>query len=73
LVVAARDGSVVDVGDDLNVCVMMKREARTRRDLVIVQDNEISHRFVSRVSVRPNREMMSGPEPAGVCATDFVS
>jgi len=42
LVVAVRDGSVVHVGDDLNVCVMMKRESRVRRDLVVVEDDEIS-------------------------------
>ena len=41
LVVAVRDRSVVDEGDDLNVCVMMKLEARVRRDLVTVEDDEI--------------------------------
>ena len=51
---------------------MMKLEARVRRDLVIVEDDEISHRLVSRIAIRPDREMMSGPEPPGVFTTDFV-
>jgi hypothetical protein len=72
LVVAVRDGSVVDVGDDLNVCVMMKREGRVRLYLVIVEDDEISHRLVSRIAIRPDGEMMFGLEPPGVCASDFV-
>src|SRR5258708_8230527 len=45
--------SVVDVGDDLNVCVMMKREARVRRTLVIVEDDEISRRLVSGLPYGP--------------------
>jgi hypothetical protein len=68
-----RDGSVVEVGNDLKVCVMMKREARVRRYLVIVVDDEISHRLVSRIAIRPDREMMFGLEPPGVCASDFVT
>ena len=52
---------------------MVKLEARMRRDLVIVQDDEISDWLVGRIAIGPNREMMSGPEPPGVCATDFVS
>jgi hypothetical protein len=73
LVVAVGDGSVVDVGDDLNVRVMVKREARMRLDLVIVEDDEISHRLVSRIAIRPDGEMTSGPEPPGVRAGDFVT
>jgi len=53
-------------------CVMMKLEARVRRDLVIVEDDEISDRLVSRIAIGPDREVMSGPEPPGAFATDFV-
>jgi hypothetical protein len=57
-VVAVRGGSVVDASDDLNVCVMMKLEAGVRLYLVIVEDDEISHRLVSRIAIRPDGEMV---------------
>jgi hypothetical protein len=73
LVVAVRNGSVVYVGDDLNIRVMVKREARMRLDFVIVEDDEIPHRRVSRIAIRPDGEMTPGPEPSGVRAGDFVT
>ena len=51
----------------------MKRESRVRLELVIVEDDEISHRLVSRIAIRPDGEMTSGPEPPGVSAGDFVT
>ena len=51
----------------------MKLEARVRLYLVIVEDDEISRRLVSRIAIRPDGEMMSGLEPRGVRASDFVT
>ena len=35
--------------------------------------DEIAHWLVSRITIRPDGEMMSGIEPPGVCTSDFVT
>ena len=72
LIVAVGEGSVVDITDYLNVRVVMQLKACVWRNLVIVQDNEIPHRFVGRIAIGSNGEMMSSPEPSSVRACDLI-
>src|SRR5712671_1462239 len=72
LIIAVGERSVVDIADNLDVRVVMQLETCVWRNLVIVQDDEIPHRFVGCIAIRSDGEMMLSPEPSSVRVRDLT-
>src|SRR6266850_6084035 len=66
--VAMSHRSLADVTDNLHVGVAVQIEAAPGGNLVVVPDEERTHRSVFRTTLRSDFEMMSGIEPAEVTA-----
>jgi hypothetical protein len=64
------DNAVADIRDDLHVGVAVETKARSRRDLVIVPDDQRAKRRMGRIAIRPYGKMVFGPEPAKIAAIE---
>jgi hypothetical protein len=63
-VIMVRDGTLLDVGDDLQIGVWMEPETGVWCHFVIVEDDEISKRLVRRIAELANRKMVLCFQPA---------
>jgi hypothetical protein len=61
-------GTFAKVDDDRDIFVVMKAKSRVGSDLVVIENDEVSDRFVSGVAVRTHREVMFCFQPAGIDA-----
>ena len=64
------DRSRQDVGDNLHVGVAVKTKARSRRNLVIVPDNQRAKGRVGRIAARVYCKVMLGLEPTKIAAIE---
>jgi hypothetical protein len=67
-----RHRAFTNVADDLDIFVLMETKSRAGRDLVVIENDEIPDRLVSRIAIRSDREVMLGFEPACIDAADVV-
>jgi hypothetical protein len=72
LVIAMRDNTLADVADNLDIGVVMQTKPRVRRDLTVIEHNEIADWLMRWVAVRPYCEVVFRFEPSGVSSSDFI-
>ena len=68
--VAVGDNAIANVGDDLKIGVAVKVKARSRRNLVVVPDDQRAKRLVGRIADRPYCKMVLGLEPTEIAAVE---
>jgi hypothetical protein len=72
LIVTVRHRAFTNVADDLDIFVLMEAKSLAGSDLVVIENDEIPDRLVSRIAVRSDREVMLCFEPACIEAADVV-
>jgi hypothetical protein len=68
--VAVGDNAIANVGDDLHVGVAVKTKACSRRNLVIVPNNQRAQGRVGRIAARVYCKVMLGLEPTKIPAIE---
>jgi hypothetical protein len=68
--VAVGDNAVANVGDDLHVGVAVKVKACSRRNLVIVPDDQRAQGPICRIAGSPYCEVVLGFEPTKIAAVE---
>jgi hypothetical protein len=69
--VAVGDNAVANVGDDLHVGVAVKAKACSRRNLVVVPDDQAANRTMRGIAILTNAEVMQRLEPTDIATAKF--
>jgi len=69
--ISMRDGSLTNIGHNLNVHVWMKRKAGAGRNLIVVPHIEIADGPMDRIAISANGEMVQCPEPAMISSPEL--
>src|ERR1700722_20676772 len=72
LIVTVRHRALTNVADNLEVFVLMKTKSRAGSNLVVIENDEIPDRLVSRVDVRSDHQRMLCFEPARIHTADVI-
>lgn len=65
--------AITHIGNDFNIGVVVKWEARVRGNLIVVQHIEISDWAVRRISIGTNGKVMFCVQPAFIQTTNLVA
>jgi hypothetical protein len=68
--VAVSDNAVANVGDDLHVGVAVKAKACSRRNLVVIPDDQRPKRLIGWIAGRPHCKVMLRFEPTKIPAIE---
>jgi hypothetical protein len=72
LIGTVRHRAFANVADDLDIFMLMETKSRADGDLVVIENDEIPNRLMSRIAVTSDREVMLCFEPARIDASDLV-
>ena len=68
--VAVSGNAIANVGNDLQIGVAVKVKARSRRNLVVVPDDQRAKGLIGRIAGRPYCKMVLGFEPTEIAAVE---
>jgi hypothetical protein len=68
--VAVGDNAIANVGDDLHVGVAVKAKTCSRRNLVVIPDDQRAKRLIGRVAGRPYCKVVLSLEPTKIAAIE---